>query len=217
MNLENSTIQQNTDFNSSLNEDNESLYDNSEYESSNNSDDESEEELDNIIDDNLNKDGENTKKKRGRKKKIIDESLQIEKVQKKRGRKPKIKDVDECEKVAKKRGRKPKEKVYSVKELPKTFFDENKNEALILHLPIKISDINNHMNPLPNMKNEMSYSIYNEHNNNYKINELNLLPTQDNFLKNNENILNNTLVFNDKDNNELFYDDNKNNSYIDYN
>jgi hypothetical protein len=179
--------------------------------------DESEDDSsDNVINDTLKEDGENTKKKRGRKKKIIDENIQVEKIQKKRGRKPKIKDNDECEKVAKKRGRKPKEKVYSVKELPKTFFDENKNEALILHLPIKISDMNNHTNPQPNMKNEMSYSIYNEQHNNYKVNELNLLPTQDNFLKNNENNISNTLIFNDKDN-ELFYNKNNSVNYVNYN
>jgi len=86
---------------------------------------------------------------------------------------------------------------------------------LILHLPIKVSDINNHTNPLPNMKNEMNYSIYNEQNNTYKVNELNLLQTQDNFLKNND--ISTTMVFNDKENNESFYNSNdnlKNNNYI---
>ena len=61
----------------------------------------------------------------------------IDKIKKKRGRKPKVKEEIVEEKKPKKRGRKPKEKVYSVKELPKTFFEENKNETLILHLPIK--------------------------------------------------------------------------------
>ena len=59
---------------------------------------------------------------------------------KKRGRKPKPKEDVVEEKKPKKRGRKPKEKVYSVKELPKTFFEENKNETLILHLPIKSTE-----------------------------------------------------------------------------
>ena len=230
MNLENSNSEKNIDSKLDDYSSEKILEDESIDESIDESEDESEDESDseledesneNTNNDNLKEDVENTKKKRGRKKKIIDENIQVEKIQKKRGRKPKIKDIDECEKVAKKRGRKPKEKVYSVKELPKTFFDENKNEALILHLPIKISDINNHGNPQPNIKNEMSYSIYNEQQNNYKVNELNLLPTQDNFIKNNENNISNTIIFNDKDN-EQFYnkDDLINNnpiSYVNYN
>ena len=203
MNLENSITEKNTNskVNNYLSSD--VSEDDSEDDSESESIDDSEEGLsENVINDNFKGDVENTKKKRGRKKKIVDENIQVDKIQKKRGRKPKIKDIEECEKVAKKRGRKPKEKVYSVKELPKTFFDENKNEALILHLPVKISDINNHTNPQPNMKNEMSYSIYNEQHNNYKVNELNLLPTQDNFLKNSENNISNTIIFND---NDLFY------------
>lgn len=141
---------------------------------------------------------EPVQKKRGRKCKPKNENIEIEKIQKKRGRKPKIKEVDDNEKIPKKRGRKPKEKVYSVKELPKTFFEENKNETLILHLPIKMSDItNNNNNPLPNVKNEVNYSIYDEKMNNYKINEVNLLPTQFDLLDN--DILN----FNDINMNDL--------------
>ena len=121
------------------------------------------------------------KKKRGRKCKPKDESVVEEKIQKKRGRKPKIKDETEVEKIPKKRGRKPKEKVYSVKELPKTFFEENKNETFILHLPIKKEQYSNN-NPLPDLKKGIDYSIYNESNNNYDINQLNLLPTQFNLL-----------------------------------
>ena len=123
-------------------------------------------------------DEESEKKKRGRKKKEV--SLQDEKVQKKRGRKPKNKEVEEVDKVPKKRGRKPKEKIYSVKELPKTFFEENKNETFILHLPIKPNDKNNSNSPLPDDKN--NYSIYNEEINDYKLNETNLLPTQLNLM-----------------------------------
>ena len=59
----------------------------------------------------------------------LDENIQEEKIPKKRGRKPKIKLEEEVEKIPKKRGRKPKEKIYSIKELPKTFFEENKNET----------------------------------------------------------------------------------------
>jgi hypothetical protein len=80
-------------------------------------------------------------------------------IKKKRGRKPKSeKKVEEEESVVdensevvhKKRGRKPKpkEKVYNIKELS-TFetFEEEKSETLILHLPIKSSDIYNNVHP----------------------------------------------------------------------
>ena len=32
-----------------------------------------------------------------------------------------------------------------MKELPKTFFEENKNETLILHLPLQEQDIKNYL------------------------------------------------------------------------
>lgn len=120
------------------------------------------------------------KKKRGRKCKPKEETVVIEKIQKKRGRKPKIKDQEEIDKIPKKRGRKPKEKIYSVKEFPKSFFEENKNETLILHLPIKITDTNNENNPLPSYNN--NYSIYDEESDIYKVNNDDLLPTQYDFL-----------------------------------
>jgi hypothetical protein len=148
------------------------------------------------------------KKKRGRKRKPKDETIIVEKVQKKRGRKPKIKEVDTNDKVPKKRGRKPKEKIYSVKELPKTFFEENKNETFILHLPIKTTDKNNSNSPLPNINNDMGYSIYDEDMNNYNINNNNLLPTQLDLLEDNldDNLLIkkdiSSLVF-DNDNEKL--------------
>jgi len=101
-------------------------------------------------------------------------------VPKKRGRKPKIKTEDEVEKIPKKRGRKPKEKVYSVKELSKTFYEENKNETLILHLPINIEDNNeNEPQPLDNDNNNLN--LLNEDN---TINDKFNLPTQINFLEN---------------------------------
>ena len=137
------------------------------------------------------------KKKRGRKCKPKDESEPIEKIQKKRGRKPKQKDPDEVEKVPKKRGRKPKEKVYSVKELPKTFFEENKNEALILHLPIKASDKLDDI-PAPDINNNIEYSIFDENMNNYNINNSSLLPTQQNFLEDNFKDTNNFMFDNEK-------------------
>jgi hypothetical protein len=143
---------------------------------------------------------ESIKKKRGRKKKeITDENSNIEKIQKKRGRKPKVKDVEENEKIPKKRGRKPKEKVYSVKELPKTFFEENKNETFILHLPIKSSDLINNI-PLPNISNENTYSFYDNNLGDYKVNNDNLLPTQFNLMNhdNLSNLENNVMVFNDE-------------------
>ena len=154
------------------------------------------------------------KKKRGRKRKPKEETELVEKVQKKRGRKPKIKDLEENEKIPKKRGRKPKEKVYSVKELPKTFFEENKNEALILHLPIKSYDKIN-SSPLPSINNETNYSIYNENLNNYEINNNNLLPTQLDLLSIN---IDNLIFDNDKSENiekkELDEDDFKPNRII---
>ena len=140
---------------------------------------------------------EKTVKKRGRKpkNKVIDEIIeqkeeQVEKkeelkVLKKRGRKPKIKTEEEEIKIPKKRGRKPKEKVYSVKELPKTFYEENKNETLILHLPIDVS--NNEEKPIQPLPSDVGQNNYNlQENNIVNDNEFNL-PTQMNLLENNKN------------------------------
>ncbi len=85
------------------------------------------------------------------------EVKEVEKIKKKRGRKPKnevkeeVKEVkeedvseEEDENVTyKKRGRKPrpKEKIYNIKEMCYENYDEDKSETLILHLPIKSSDI----------------------------------------------------------------------------
>ena len=76
-----------------------------------------------------------TYKKRGRKpkKKILDEKP---KVLKKRGRKPKKKLENEKPKIPQKRGRKPKIKVVQ------QIIKKNLNESLIIHLPIKSSDLN---------------------------------------------------------------------------
>ena len=111
------------------------------------------------------------------------EEIKPEKILKKRGRKPKIKTAEELEieKIPKKRGRKPKEKVYSVKELPKTFFEENKNETLILHLPIHLNEIHQKNNPEPIVEDNFSYI---ENNNDFSQTNL---PTQSNLLENNEN------------------------------
>jgi hypothetical protein len=136
------------------------------------------------IEDNDINVNEPIKKKRGRKSKPKDETESNEKMQKKRGRKPKIKSTEvEDEKIPKKRGRKPKEKVYSVKELPKTFYEENKNDPLVLHIPITSADKNN--NPEPN-NNELilNYSSYNSINTNN-------LHTLD---KNNIELNNNDLI-----------------------
>jgi hypothetical protein len=115
-----------------------------------------------------------------------EEEIKPEKILKKRGRKPKIKTPEELEieKIPKKRGRKPKEKVYSVKELPKTFYEENKNETLILHLPIHLNEIHKKNNPEPIDEDNFSY-IENNNNNFSQTN----LPTQNNLLENNENHL----------------------------
>jgi hypothetical protein len=91
---------------------------------------------------------------------VVEDDVKEEQVvKKKRGRKPKgEKKVEEEESIVdensevvhKKRGRKPKpkEKVYNIKELS-TFetFEEEKSETLILHLPIKSSDIYNSAHP----------------------------------------------------------------------
>ena len=145
----------------------------------------------------------NIPKKRGRKPKIQIESTEestklntdLEKVNdennenvpKKRGRKPKNKSIEEeIEKIPKKRGRKPKEKVYSIKELPKTFYEENKNEMLILHLPINLEEKDNEPQPL---EDESNYNINNEINELNTTNNINEkvdnLPTQMNLLENN--------------------------------
>ena len=139
-------------------------------------------------------------KKRGRKPKnaTIDNNntenlepvVEVEKIPKKRGRKPKIKPLEEVEKIPKKRGRKPKEKVYSVKELPKTFYEENKNETLILHLPINIEDKNNDPEPLDNNTSNLNILEENEKKEDYN------LPTQVNFLENNSNNYNSQIVTN---------------------
>ncbi len=170
-------------------------YDNEEDDYDNSSQEDSDEEVINSDSDTENNEksseecnGEVVKKKRGRKCKPKDENVIIEKVQKKRGRKPKVKELNEVDKVPKKRGRKPKEKVYSVKELPKTFFEENKNETFILHLPIKTNDSDNVNNPMPSLKNETNYSIYDQEFDSYKVNENNLLPTQINLLSENNNL-----------------------------
>jgi len=107
-----------------------------------------------------------------------EEEIKPEKILKKRGRKPKIKTPEELEieKIPKKRGRKPKEKVYSVKELPKTFYEENKNETLILHLPIHLNEIHKKNNPEPIDEDNFSY-IENNNNNFSQTN----LPTQNNL------------------------------------
>jgi hypothetical protein len=158
----------------------------SEYESEN----EENEDLENSIE--TNDDKENIKKKRGRKSKPKDESQEVEKVQKKRGRKPKVKEIDENEKIPKKRGRKPKEKIYSVKELPKTFFEENKNESYILHLPIKLSDTDNINIPKPNINDYINYSLLDEKSESYT----NMLMTQNNSV----NQISDNLIFDTEEN-----------------
>jgi hypothetical protein len=116
---------------------------------------------------------------------------EVEKIPKKRGRKPKFKPEEVVEKIPKKRGRKPKEKVYSVKELPKTFYEENKNETLILHLPINIDEKNNE--PLPLSDNNNNLNIMGKDDNQ---NETFNLPTQINFLEDNTDIQNNMEINN---------------------
>ena len=169
-------------------------------------DSEEDEELSDEEDDQSNI-AEDGKKKRGRKPKVkdADDYEVVEKVQKKRGRKPKVKDVNEEEKKPKKRGRKPKEKIYSVKELQKSFFDEHKSETLIIHLPIKTSDINDNNNPKPSNNEKNDYLLFEDNIVNTPKNEFNnddMLPTQLNFLEI-ENKKNST-------NSDFFFDTDKN-------
>ena len=170
---------------------------------------------------------EKTLKKRGRKPKNknietndLEQNIVIEnkdelKVLKKRGRKPKIKTEEEEIKIPKKRGRKPKEKVYSVKELPKTFYEENKNETLILHLPIDVSS-NEHKKinqPLPVDNIQTNYNLQESDTKNE--NEFNLL-TQMNLLESdkikNEEIKKNEKKNNDENLNQKPWNSNINNS-----
>ena len=155
---------------------------------------------------NSTNENKNIPKKRGRKPKNhnLEESAQNiiveEKIPKKRGRKPKNKSPEDLvEKIPKKRGRKPKEKVYSIKELPKTFYEENKNETLILHLPITLDDKEKDPVPLENENNNLKIND-NELNTNDE-EEFNL-PTQINFLEdnntNNTNNINNNLNINEE-------------------
>ncbi len=121
------------------------------------------------------------KKKRGRKPKPKEE--EVDKIKKKRGRKPKVKEEIVEEKKPKKRGRKPKEKVYSVKELPKTFFEENKNETLILHLPIKPNE--KIENPNPEASNNENNFYYINNNETTKLQDEKNLNTQTNLMEKN--------------------------------
>jgi hypothetical protein len=110
---------------------------------------------------NQEKETENQEKETENQEKEEDEIKGVEKIKKKRGRKPKnevkeeikeseinedVSEVNEEEDeniIYKKRGRKPrpKEKIYNIKEMCYENYDEDKSETLILHLPIKSSDI----------------------------------------------------------------------------
>jgi hypothetical protein len=79
--------------------------------------------------------------------------IEVKPVKKKRGRKPKPKPLNKKPRVLKKRGRKPKPKSF-VKKIPKKrgrkpkkkiqvkIIRKNLNESLIIHLPIKSSQLN---------------------------------------------------------------------------
>ncbi len=198
-----------------FNEDN-TVNENDDENDENDEDDDNDEEddADDEKDDNKNTEETETepiKKKRGRKSKPKDESLEIEKVQKKRGRKPKVKEVDENEKIPKKRGRKPKEKIYSVKELPKTFFEENKNETYILHLPIKLSDTENLNEPKPNINELITYSLLDDKPDTYE--------NLENYMLLSNNKISDNLVFdtdesvNDEENEETEDNEDNNKTY----
>ena len=105
------------------------------------------------------------------------------KIPKKRGRKPKIKEEDV--KVLKKRGRKPKEKIYSIKDINKAFFDESKNETLILHLPIKKND-NINDEPIPINKHELHFFNFDDEE--YILDNKNIFEN-DNLVDNKETLI----------------------------
>lgn len=118
---------------------------------------------------------------------IIEEVVETDvKVPKKRGRKPKVKD--ETVKVLKKRGRKPKEKIYTIKDVNKAYFDDNKNETLILHLPIKKADVNNE-EPKPMINDNLHFFDFDDNEKN-ELNEIN---------NNADNIKINLININDKE------------------
>ena len=100
------------------------------------------------------------KKKRGRRPKSDIRSRKPKPEPKKRGRKPKPKDPNQEKPKPKKRGRKPK-KVFNLQVLPKTFFEENKKDTLILMLPgLRLSDLDNDNNMqlfLPNADGKLTY------------------------------------------------------------
>jgi len=89
-----------------------------------------------------------TRTRRGRPKTKKTESVNDESTEKKttgkRGRKPKPKTGTD-KKVLKKRGRKKKETTYSFKKQPTVSYDDPKVDTLILHLPIKSSDLKNEL------------------------------------------------------------------------
>jgi hypothetical protein len=168
-------------------------------------DNKNDDENDNKNDDeNDNKNNEDDDDEKSIKSNNLDENIQEEKIPKKRGRKPKIKLEEEVEKIPKKRGRKPKEKIYSVKELPKTFFEENKNETLILHLPINLNNINNNY-PIPNIEDNYSYIENNNNLSNNLLTQNNLLENNkiDNILFNDDNHIKNVHEIQPNKNNEL--------------
>ncbi len=104
-------------------------------------------EVNEVDDDNevneTNKEPEKIKKKRGRKPKneIVKEN--VDNVTIDSNNENEVNGEDDENIIYKKRGRKPrpKEKIYNIKEMSYDNYDEDKSETLILHLPIKSSDI----------------------------------------------------------------------------
>lgn len=121
------------------------------------------------------------------------------KIPKKRGRKPKIKEEDV--KVLKKRGRKPKEKIYSIKDINKAFFDESKNETLILHLPIKKND-NINDEPIPINKHELHFFNFDDEE--YILDNKNIFEN-DNLVDNKETLIKKNEEVEQKINNKMLY------------
>ncbi len=107
--------------------------------------------------------------KKGKKKKIVEEE--------------EVKKEEEVEDDQKKRGRKPKPKVYNIKEANTyEIAEEEKSETLILHLPIKSSEVNNNTYPKGLNYQKGSISTYSVGENN---NEETLETSYDEILKQN--------------------------------
>jgi len=152
------------------------------------------------------------KKKRGRKPKIVEKSINSEK--KKRGRKPKV-VIDEV-KIPKKRGRKPKLK-YDIVEVPEEIVQPM--ETVILHFPIKHEKLFNFdfedksVIPIPYINNNNYSNLKQEEKIMLNVSLINSDLTKPNILEEINDKRKNELSLNNKKSNIIFvnlYESNKN-------